>query len=640
MAISLANAQDTVNSTSPFIEYTGRIDFSNPGTPEFSYSGVSIRACFTGTGIGVIMDDNVGQNFYQVILDGRLIDTLMVTTGKKSYTLASGLEDKTHEIELFKRTEEMFGKTRFFGFIVDEGESLTAITGIREELIEYVGNSITCGYGNEGVSGGTFGPSTENHYMTYAAMTSRNFNARHLAVSKSGIGIYRNYAGPSSGNEDCMTNYYTRIFLYDENPKYSFAEQPDLVCINLGTNDFSTPGGDSTLFVNNYFRLIDTIQSKYTMPDIICLLGPMLGDPALTQVRNYISFVADSANNKGKGNVYFFEMSQQTGSLGTGIDGHPTVAQHRKNGMELTEFIKSLKGWKVNPLLIYAAVTHTDRIRLEFNTSIVDSFNNYSGFKVFANDQEINISSVSRDTADNKILHIITGGELQPEVKVNISYIPGAIESTDTIVLDTVNYLAVDNKLTATLFTRGQTNSAGTEITLTCNKNLTVDSGIEGLIITNNKLGNMAIDSFRIKNTQLTLYIQDKVRSEDSVFAAYSGNSLSATDGVPLTAFDRLVLKNNSLEPASTEELEAALLTVYPNPNHMGIFMYHIDASVLKGNVSLSVYSTDGTMVYLSQHAEPAGRIDLGDHLSSGTYYVRIISEKVNLTVPVVISER
>ena len=344
-----AAGPDTIPASDPLIEYSGRIDFSNPEAPRFSYSGVSVRACFKGTSIGMIMDDDIGRNFYNVILDGVVIDTINVTKGIKTYSLSDGLDDNVHEIELFKRTEEMFGKTRFFGFVVHAGDSLTAIANPREKLIEYIGNSITCGYGNEGENGETFGPTTENHYMTYAAITSRNFNARHLAVCKSGIGVYRNYNGPEGGSADCMTNHYSRIFLYDEKPKYSFSETPDLVCINLGTNDFSTRGGDSALYVSNYFRLIDTIRAKYVDPDILCLLGPMLSGRTVEKVRNYLMFIADSANSKGTGHVYFFEMSQQTGDLGIGIDYHPTVEQHVKNGLELSEYIRSIKGWQIDP---------------------------------------------------------------------------------------------------------------------------------------------------------------------------------------------------------------------------------------------------------------------------------------------------
>jgi len=344
--ICFAGIRDTIPANNRYIEYTGRIDFSNPVVPEFSYSGVSIRACFTGSTLSVIMNDDTGQNYYNIILDGNMLDTIKILAGKKTYKISEGFEKTTHEIEIFKRTEQMFGKTQFFGFLVDEGAVLKPIANKRSRLIEYIGNSITCGYGNEGVNGGVFGPTTEDHYMTYAAITSRNLNARHLAVCKSGIGIYRNYNGRFTGDSDCMTNFYNRIYLYDENPKYSFSEKPDLVCIDLGTNDFSTTGGDSAKYVDNYFRLIDTIQTRYIMPDILCLVGPMLSDSTLKRVRSYVKFIAGSATKKGKGNVYFFEMSQQTGDQGIGIDYHPTVAQHKKNGLELTEYIRSLKGWK------------------------------------------------------------------------------------------------------------------------------------------------------------------------------------------------------------------------------------------------------------------------------------------------------
>ena len=439
---------DTIPASNKLIEYTGRIDFANPEAPEFSYSGVSIRASFTGTSIAMIMDDDIGQNYYDLILDGRMLDTVRVTKGRRIYQIASGLKDTIHEIEIFKRTEEMFGKTRFFGFVVDKGASLTAIADKRPLLIEYIGNSITCGYGDEGVLGGKFGPTTEDHYMTYAAVTSRNFNARHLAVCKSGIGIYRNYNGPAEGNKNTMTNNYTRIFLYDEKPEYSFKETPDLVCINLGTNDFSTTGGDSALYVSNYFRLIDTVQSKYTMPDVVCLLGPMLSGPNLIRVRKYLTFIADSANRKGKGRVTFFEMSQQTGDLGIGIDYHPTVAQHKRNGMELTEYIQSLKGWKITPLVINANVTGTRNIQLEFNTPVNDPLNRFTGFIIYGDNTPCTIDSVYSD-AGIKIVHILLNEDMQAGEKIYVNYVPGTLVSDDAVKVGRINRLRVQNNLTA-----------------------------------------------------------------------------------------------------------------------------------------------------------------------------------------------
>ena len=341
---------DIIAANNPFIEYTGRIDFSNPLKPGFSYSGVSVRASFQGTSIGLILSDAGTRNYYNVILDHAIVSRLQTKSGQNTYNISGGLKDTIHEIEIFRLTEVDFGKTQFCGFVVDKGKTLVEITNKREHLIEFIGNSITCGYGNEGINGaGSFGPTTEKHYLTYAAITSRSFNARHLAVCKSGIGIYRNYDGPVTGSADCMPNLYQRVYLWDAAPLYKFTQKPDLICIDLGTNDFSTGKGDSALYVSRYLKFIDTLQVKNKNADILCLLGPMIGGNDLIRVRKYLKFIADSASHKNNGKVYFFEMSQQTGDLGIGIDYHPTVAQHLKNAKELIKYISALKSWPVSP---------------------------------------------------------------------------------------------------------------------------------------------------------------------------------------------------------------------------------------------------------------------------------------------------
>lgn len=341
-----ASTKEKITPNNEYIEYTGRIDFSNELAPKFSFSGVSIRASFSGTSIAVILNDDQGENYFNVILDGTVINAFQVTKGQKTYVLAKDLENTVHEIELFKRTELTFGKTIFMGFVLDDGHTLHPITNPREKLIEYIGNSITCGYGNEGTSEDEFLASNENHYMTYAAITSRNFNARHMAVSRSGIGVYRNYNGPKEGNEDNMTNFYPRVFLYDSLPIYNFKQQPDLVCINLGTNDFSTTGADVVRYTDNYLKLIAFIQSKYNKPEIICLLGPMISGSTLVEIRSVLKNLVTKANEFNQGRVSFFEMSHQTGELGIGVHYHPTVAQHKKNAAELTKYISVLKEWE------------------------------------------------------------------------------------------------------------------------------------------------------------------------------------------------------------------------------------------------------------------------------------------------------
>lgn len=337
----------TIDADNKHIEYTGRIDFADSKAPRFSYSGVSIRVAFRGTGISAVFLDEGKENYYNIILDGKVISRQKLQGGSVTYPLATNLSNDLHEIELFKLTEEMFGKTQFLGFVLEDGGEVEPIKNKREHLIEYIGNSITCGYGNEGKNGiDKFSADTENHYLTYAAITSRNLNARHLAVCKSGIGIYRNYDGPPEGNVDCMPNYYDRVFLYDEQPKYDFKDKPDLICINLGTNDFSTQGADSALYVSNYIKFIEAVQNFNGGADIVCLVGAMMSGDNRERLKRYLHVIMDEANKKKKGNVHFFEMSQQTGDLGIGVDSHPNVAQNERNANELTNYIAELKGWK------------------------------------------------------------------------------------------------------------------------------------------------------------------------------------------------------------------------------------------------------------------------------------------------------
>jgi len=355
-ANAMAMVSDTIKANNPLIEYTGRIDFSNPLSPRFSYSGVSIRASFRGTSVSILLEDEDAQNEYNVIID-KVIKRIRVTKGLTVYPIASGLTNGVHEIEIFRLTELTFGKTSFQGFLLDKGKSLVTIVNKRKHMIEYVGNSITCGYGNEGTLGDKYGPTTQNHYLTYAAITSRNFNARHMAVCRSGIGIYRNYGDSTTGSKDCMPNNYSRTFLYDASPLYDFRLKPDLICIDLGTNDFSNSNNgfvvDTARYVHKYIALIDTLQQKHKSTDILVLLGPMLADPSLSIVRKCLHTVVAAANKKKNGKVYFFEMSQQGNVFG--VDYHPTVSQHYKNALELTNYIKQIKGWPIDTTALNTA---------------------------------------------------------------------------------------------------------------------------------------------------------------------------------------------------------------------------------------------------------------------------------------------
>lgn len=612
---TIAFASETIPADDTLIEYTGRIDFSDSTAPQFSYSGVSIRASFSGTSIAVIMDDAAGQNYFNILIDDNVVMRLAPSAGKATYTVTEDLTDTQHEIEIFKLTEADFGKTTFYGFVTDAGTTLGTLSE-RTRFIEYIGNSITCGYGNEGVNGeDSYSATTENHFMTYAAITSRSFNARHSAVCKSGIGVYRNYGqSASSISSNCMSDNYKRIFLYDESPEYDFSVTPDIVCINLGTNDFWDNAPDSAMFVSNYLRLIDTIQSNYDKPDIISLAGPMLWGTGLSTVKEYLDFIADSASNKGMGTVTWLELTAQSGTLG--VDYHPSVEQHIGNAAELTEYISTLKGWEVTPKMIYSKMTTTNHLYIRFNTELTNIDNIATEFSL-TGDAAFSFSSVYQDASDGSVLHFILNEEVAIDEDLEISYTAGTLQSTSSVSVESFTS-PIDNTLETTEIESAYTSAGGSQITITLNKDINTNSVIDGLSLSDSEGGSIEIESYTLTASRIVLVPADAIRTGETIYLNYDGTGLTAEDNVALSNFTDYTINNKSTYTA-VADIANVNISISPNPNTGTVFNYTITESFVGNGLSIQVINDTGLVVHKETVHSPEGQIDLGS-LSAGVY--------------------
>jgi hypothetical protein len=623
-----SSEHEVVLPDNSLIEYTGRIDFANPVQPKFSYSGVSIRACFQGTSISVILNDEGNRNQYYAILNNEIVKRFQTSGGLRTYGIANGLKDTIHEIEIFRLTEDMFGKTEFRGFLIDQGRSLVDIINKRNLLFEFIGNSITCGYGNEGKLGQTFGPETQNHYMTYAAITSRSFNARHLAVCKSGIGVYRNYNGPVEGNADCMANFYPRVNFSDPVPLYSFGQKPDLICINLGTNDFSVNKGDSALFVSNYLRLIDSVQVMNNNADILCLLGSMLSGNDLNRVRAYITHVVNSASSRNNGNVYFFEMSEQTGSLG--IDGHPTIDQHIKNAKELIEFIHSIYHWPIQPIALSGEILSAYELAIEFNTAVSDPNGSFDGLSVTSNGTSIPLLVVAPDKSDSTRIHLHLAAGIQVGEMVAVSYSPGSIAGKGDILLDNISSLGISNTLTKTFLSNAFTNNEGNMVTLVFNKDLHPSTNLDGLILFDSNHNPLSIHSFSIILSEIIISLDSNISEGDSIFVTILSD-IFGNDRVELKPVEGYLLINNSQHNSDTNTFFAPhkpmdRFTIFPNPSGNRMVNYLVSNDYSDKYV-VFIYDLQGGLITTRVLNGSKGTLDLSeDGLKSGTYILRLIA--------------
>lgn len=334
---AMQDADVTPQPATELVHFLGRFDTRDAAGPRFQWSGSALVATFRGTGIAVRLD---GSTQMHVILDGQEQPRLYASEGAASLPLARGLADGEHTIELHKRDEAMFGPVQFLGFEVEGGELLPSVFP-RAHRIEFIGDSITCGYGNEDTSNGCpFSANTENHYLTYAALTARALDAAHTAIAWSGRGMYRNYPD-ASRFEPTLPQLFDRILPRDETSTWDFARfTPEAVVVNLGTNDYAINDDPGQAYVDTYVAFLERLRSLYPEAHVFAVMQQF---PAGAQAR--VQAAVEARASAGDARVHYFGFGPTFAEDGLGCDGHPSVAGHTRMAAELTPVIRATMGW-------------------------------------------------------------------------------------------------------------------------------------------------------------------------------------------------------------------------------------------------------------------------------------------------------
>nr|WP_321453301.1 hypothetical protein [uncultured Carboxylicivirga sp.] len=338
------------DSLSHFEVYEGRIGMSEDQFPVFYWAGSAVTIQFTGTELGVTLDDEKGENFFQVIVDGHEEFPVLIDCEKGSnyYPLIYGLPEGTHIAKMVKRTEPWEGPTTFKGFKVN-GEIKPLPMTLDEKLkIEFYGNSITSGMGNEDLS--DFGRNNgnaryKNHYLSYASIAARKLNAEHRSISLSGIGIL------VSWDDYIMPEIYNRTNPFDENSHWDFSQWvPDIVVINLFQNDswlvekpeheqfikrFGDKKPNAKTIIKAHMDFVKSIRKEYPNAEIICSLGSMDATREGSEWPGYVKESVTKLQRKGdeKLHLMFFPHN--------GHPAHPTVFHDFEMADQLVDFINT-----------------------------------------------------------------------------------------------------------------------------------------------------------------------------------------------------------------------------------------------------------------------------------------------------------
>ncbi|AXT60532.1 electron transporter RnfD [Aquimarina sp. AD10] len=324
------------------ITYEGRIGKSETKqASELYWSGTSLKVNFNGISAKAILEDQNGTNYYNIIIDNQKIDVLKLKKGKHTYILADNLSSGQHSIELTKRNEWTYGTTLFYGFEIF-GSKVVPPNEKKPLSIEFYGDSITTGHGNEDYSGEDKPDgNVTNNYMTYAAMTARTINAEYTCIARGGIGIMVSWFNM------IMPEMYDRLNPNDATSKWDFKKHPDIVVVNLFQNDswivnhpeheefkrrFGKQKPSEKTIINDYQSFIKKIRTHYPKASIVCLLGNM---DVTKEKSKWPSYVTSAIDQLKDNNIFTcFVPFKNT-------KGHPKVEEHQIIAKKLTTIIKS-----------------------------------------------------------------------------------------------------------------------------------------------------------------------------------------------------------------------------------------------------------------------------------------------------------
>ncbi|MET4083864.1 lysophospholipase L1-like esterase [Pedobacter sp. UYP30] len=320
------------------IQYVGRIDFSNKAMPKFWAPGVYLQATFEGKKCEVLINDEVKDpklhNYITIVVDGGIPKRIQLKDKQNTVLVGDNFSAGKHTVLICKATEASIGYLEFVGIKCNK---LLKPVPLPQRTIEFIGDSITCGFGADlTIPCGTNEWYDEhNAYLAYGPTTARALNAQWHLTAVSGIGLIHSYGGAPL----LMPATFDKISLQEDSIKYNFnCYQPDVVSICLGQNDGIQ---DSVAFTSAYVKFINRLRTIYPKSTILCLTSPMADRKLNIVLQKYIAAVVAKALEKNN-NVYKYFFSKQ---FSGGCGGHPDLAEHKVMASEVTNYIKQIKNW-------------------------------------------------------------------------------------------------------------------------------------------------------------------------------------------------------------------------------------------------------------------------------------------------------
>jgi lysophospholipase L1-like esterase len=324
-----------IRASDPRFAYEGRFDFTAGAAPIVVWQASRIRIDFEGDSVALNVDEVHGQNFFDVVIDGKASIAGWSEGKKAEGNEFTGLGAGRHRLMLFKRSEAAAGTVRFRGIsIASDAQAFAPTLPHYRIAFQFFGDSITAGACNEdGKEDQWDDRRTHNNALSYGAFTATAFQADYRNIAVSGMGIVTGYVPMRAGE------IWDRLQPDVKSPRADLSTwTPNVVFVNYGENDDSFTGRDhqpfpSAEFTKGYVALVQAIRAAYPKAEIVALRGGMFGGAKSERLRGPWEAAVQQLEAKDP-HVSHFVFKHWTGT-------HPRVSDHRAMADELVTWLET-----------------------------------------------------------------------------------------------------------------------------------------------------------------------------------------------------------------------------------------------------------------------------------------------------------
>lgn len=291
-----------------------------------------------------------------VYVDGvRMLDRMI--DGPEKRLIAVDRETPvTVEVQLIKLSESAMSVIGVEPLIVGDEDEIAPLPP-RAHLLEFIGDSITCGYGvDDEDENHHFATATEDVTRAYAFHTARLLDADCTLFSASGFGIISGYTEDPEQRltSQLIPDYYHSVgfsrdrFPGDVDPtetEWDFTRlRPEAVVINLGTNDDSfcqDTEAKQREYMEMYERFLRDVRQCNPQAELFCVLGIMGRRLCPWMERACDNYRARTGDER----IHTLRLPEQDGKTGYVADYHPLERFHLAAAEVLAPYIKKNMNW-------------------------------------------------------------------------------------------------------------------------------------------------------------------------------------------------------------------------------------------------------------------------------------------------------